>query len=77
LLGALHGLLHRWTGQGDVRVGVAVANRQRPELQGVIGLFVNTLVLRNEVSGEVPLSQVMAQAREAALGAQAHQDLPF
>ncbi len=77
LLGCLHGLLHRWTGQGDVRVGVAVANRQRPELQGVIGLFVNTLVLRNEVASDMPLSRLMAQAREAALGAQAHQDLPF
>jgi amino acid adenylation domain-containing protein len=77
LLGALQGVLHRWTNQSDIRVGVPVANRQRPEVQGVIGLFVNTLVLRNEVHAESSLSQLMAGAREAALGAQAHQDLPF
>jgi amino acid adenylation domain-containing protein len=77
LLGALQGVLHRWTNQSDIRIGVPVANRQRPEVQGVIGLFVNTLVLRNEVHAESSLSQLMAGAREAALGAQAHQDLPF
>ncbi|WP_176460935.1 non-ribosomal peptide synthetase [Janthinobacterium sp. PC23-8] len=77
LLAAFQILLFRHSGQEDVRVGVAVANRGRPEVAGVIGFFVNTQVLRNRIDDRMPLSTVLAQARAAALGAQAHQELPF
>ncbi|SHN31650.1 non-ribosomal peptide synthetase [Rhizobacter sp. OV335] len=77
LLGVFQGLLYRCTGQRDVRVGVPVANRARPEAQALIGLFVNTLVLRNRVGGRTTLAQLVAQARDASLGAQAHAELPF
>jgi amino acid adenylation domain-containing protein len=77
LLGVFQGLLYRSTGQRDVRVGVPVANRARPESQALIGLFVNTLVLRNRVGGRTTLAQLVAQARNASLGAQAHAELPF
>ncbi|MFM9926609.1 amino acid adenylation domain-containing protein [Variovorax sp. H27-G14] len=77
LLAGFQALLHRYTGQQDVRVGAPVANRGRPEAEGVIGLFVNTLVLRNAVGARMPLSQLVQQARDAVLGAQMHQDLPF
>ncbi len=77
LVAGLQVLLHRYTGQEDIRVGAAIANRHRVAFENVIGLFVNTLVLRNPVSGRTPLSRALAQAREAVLGAQAHQDLPF
>jgi len=77
LLAGLQALLHRYTGQQDIRVGAAIANRGRPEFERIIGLFVNTLVLRNRIDGRTPLAGVLAQAREAVLGAQAHQDLPF
>lgn len=77
LLAAFQALLYRYTGQGDIRVGVPVANRSRADLQGVVGFFVNTMVLRNRIEGRMSLAQVLAQAREAALGAQARQELPF
>ncbi|WP_457334934.1 amino acid adenylation domain-containing protein [Rhizobacter sp. P5_C2] len=77
LLGVFQGLLYRCTGQRDVRVGVPVANRARPEAQALIGLFVNTLVLRNRLGGRTTLGQLVAQARDASLGAQAHAELPF
>ncbi|ADU38493.1 non-ribosomal peptide synthetase [Variovorax paradoxus] len=77
LLAGFQVLLGRHTGQRDIRVGVPIANRHRVETEGVIGFFVNTQVLRNVVDGRASLSQVLLQAREAALGAQAHQDLPF
>ncbi|WP_341888587.1 amino acid adenylation domain-containing protein [Variovorax sp. YR752] len=77
LLAGFQALLHRYTGQPDVRVGVPVANRHRPETTGLIGFFVNTQVLRATMSGRTPFAQLLAQSREAALGAQAHQDLPF
>ncbi|KRB18908.1 non-ribosomal peptide synthetase [Rhizobacter sp. Root16D2] len=77
LLGVFQGLLYRCTGQRDVRVGMPVANRARPESQALIGLFVNTLVLRSRVDGRTTLAQLVAQARDASLGAQAHAELPF
>ncbi|MET0266309.1 MAG: amino acid adenylation domain-containing protein [Duganella sp.] len=77
LLAAFQVLLFRHSGQPDVRLGVAVANRARPEVAGLIGFFVNTQVLRNQIDAHMPLSTVLAQARSAALGAQAHQELPF
>lgn len=77
LLAGLQVLLHRYSGQQEIRVGAAIANRNRVEFENVIGLFVNTLVLRNAIDGRTPLSRALAQAREAVLGAQAHQDLPF
>ncbi|WP_377155074.1 amino acid adenylation domain-containing protein [Roseateles sp. UC29_93] len=77
LLAGYQTVLARHAGQADIRVGVPVANRQRPETEGVVGFFVNTQVLSNRVEGARTLAQVLDQAREAALGAQAHQDLPF
>jgi amino acid adenylation domain-containing protein len=77
LLAGFQALLHRYTGQHDIRVGVPVANRQRPETAGVVGFFVNTLVLRAVVDGRTTLAQLLERARRAMLGAQAHQDLPF
>ncbi|BEP60730.1 hypothetical protein GmRootV213_12840 [Variovorax sp. V213] len=77
LLAAFQALLHRYTGQQDIRVGVSVANRHRAETEGVIGLFVNTQVMRSAVESRMSLAKVLAQAKEAAMGAHAHQDLPF
>jgi len=77
LLAAFHALLYRHTGQPDIRVGVPVANRGRPELQRVVGFFVNTLVLRTRIDGRMSLAHVLAQVREAALDAQENLELPF
>lgn len=77
LLAAFQTLLHRYSGQRDIRVGVPNANRLRLETQGLIGFFINTQVLRGELDSRMPFSQLLWQTREAALGAQAHQDLPF
>ena len=77
LLAGFQSLLHRHTGQEDIRIGAPIANRNRIEVEGVVGLFVNTLVLRNPIHGRLSASRVLAQARDAVLGAQAHQDLPF
>ncbi|MET3441655.1 amino acid adenylation domain-containing protein [Variovorax paradoxus] len=77
LLSAFQALLARHSGQEDIRVGVPIANRQRVETESVIGFFVNTQVLRGVVDPRASLLQLLAQTREAALGAQMHQDLPF
>jgi len=77
LLAGVQALLHRYSGQQDIRVGVPIANRHRVETEGVVGFFVNTQVLRNVIGGRLSLAQALKQAKEAALGAQTHQDLPF
>lgn len=77
LLAAWQGLLHRYTGQHDIRVGVPNANRPRQETQGMVGFFINTQVLRAQLDGRQPFAQLLAQVRQATLDAQAHQDLPF
>jgi amino acid adenylation domain-containing protein len=77
LLAAFQTLLARYSGQEDICVGTPIANRTRVELEGLIGFFANTLVLRGDLSGNPSFSQLLKQAREACLGAYAHQDLPF
>jgi amino acid adenylation domain-containing protein len=77
LLAAFQILLYRYTGQRDIRVGVPIANRNRVETAGLAGFFVNTQVLRSGIGGRMPLADVLDQVREAAIEAQAHQDLPF
>ncbi|OIN45327.1 non-ribosomal peptide synthetase [Pseudomonas costantinii] len=77
LLGAFNVLLHRYTGQGDIRIGVPIANRNRSEVEGLIGFFVNTQVLRTELTGQTRIAELLHGIKEHALGAQAHQELPF
>ncbi|WP_421549518.1 amino acid adenylation domain-containing protein [Pseudomonas sp. QD4] len=77
LLASFQILLHRYSGQADIRVGVPIANRNRVETEGLIGFFVNTQVLKAELDAQQPFRAVLQQVRQAALGAQAHQDLPF
>ncbi|WP_253491620.1 non-ribosomal peptide synthetase [Pseudomonas sp. S3E17] len=77
LLAAFQTLLYRYSGQRDIRIGVPNANRPRQETQGLIGFFINTLVLRAELDGRQPFTELLAATRQTALGAQAHQDLPF
>jgi len=61
----------------DIVVGSDIANRNRIETEGLIGLLVNTLVLRSDLSGNPRFCDLLAQVRETVLGALAHQDLPF
>ncbi|MGY2376657.1 non-ribosomal peptide synthetase [Pseudomonas sp. SDO524_S393] len=77
LLAAFQSLLYRYSGQRDIRIGVPNANRPRQETQGLVGFFINTLVLRAELDGRLPFTELLTATRQAALGAQAHQDLPF
>jgi len=77
LLAAFKVLLHRYTGQDDVVVGTPIANRNRPEIEGLIGFFINSLVMRTDVSGNPSFRELLRRVREIALDAYEHQDLPF
>ncbi len=77
LLAAFQALLRVYSRQDDLAVGSPVAGRSRLETERLIGFFLNTLVLRGEFSGRPGFRALLARTREAALGAYAHQDIPF
>ncbi len=77
LLAAFQTLLYRYTGNEDIVVGTSIANRNYPEIEGLIGFFVNTLALRTDLSENPTFEELLNRVREVSLGAYAHQDLPF
>lgn len=77
LLTAFQTLLMRYTQEEDVSIGTPIAGRNRIETESLIGLFVNTLVLRTDFSGNPTFREALRRVKETALGAYAHQDLPF
>src|SRR5215831_11315736 len=77
LLAAAQSLFSRYTGETDVSVGTAIANRMHQETENLIGFFANTLVLRTDLSGNPAFLELLKRVREVALGAYAHQDVPF
>ena len=77
LLAGFCTVLHRYSAQEDMVVGSPIANRTRPELEGLIGFFLNTLALRVDLSGDPTVGELLGRVREVTLQAYAHQDLPF
>ncbi|XQE65275.1 amino acid adenylation domain-containing protein [Pseudomonas sp. P3C3] len=77
LLAAWQTLLHRYSGQEDIRVGVPVAGRSLAEMDGVLGCFINTLVLRGEPAGLKPFRELLGELAQASRDALANQELPF
>jgi hypothetical protein len=77
LLAGFQALLHLYSGQEDLIVGTNVANRDRGEVEGLIGFFVNNLALRTDLSGNPSFRELVRRVRGTALAAFAHQEVPF
>ncbi len=77
LLAGFQALLARTSRQTDLAVGSPIAGRNRIEIEGLIGFFVNTLVLRGNLTGSPTFRELIDRARETALAAYVHQDVPF
>jgi amino acid adenylation domain-containing protein len=77
LLAVFSTVLLRYSGQEEILVGTPVANRTRTEVENLIGLFLNTLVMRADLSGNPTCRELIGRIRDTALGAYAHQDVPF
>lgn len=70
-------LLYRYTGQRDLLIGYPISGRNRPEVEGLIGLFLNTLVLRSRLAPSMDFPEVVGQIRDSVLESHEHQHLPF
>jgi amino acid adenylation domain-containing protein len=77
LLAALDALLCRYSGQTDIAVGTAIANRNRDETEGLIGFFVNMLVMRTDMRGNPTFLDLLKRVKQMTLAAYQHQDVPF
>jgi hypothetical protein len=77
LLASFDTLLYRYTSQQEILVGTPVANRNRFELEGLVGLFLNTLVMRGDLSGNPTFRELLRRIRQDTLGAYTHQFVPF
>lgn len=77
LLASFQTLLYRYTNQEDIVVGTDVANRDRPELEAIMGFFVNLLVLRGDLSGNPTFRELLERVRETTLAAYDRADVPF
>jgi len=77
LLAVYQTVLSKYSGQEDVVVGTPIANRNKSEIENLIGFFVNMLVMRTDISGNPSFIDLVKRVKKVALGAYAHQDLPF
>ncbi len=77
LLAVFKALLSAWGGQDDIIVGTPIANRNRTELEGMIGYFVNLLPLRTKIGEQDRLGELARRVYQTTLEANAHQELPF
>jgi thioesterase domain-containing protein/acyl carrier protein len=77
LLAAFKVLLYRYTDQSDLLICSPIANRNRSELQKIIGYFANLIILRSQLNGELTFKELLEQERQVVSGAFAHQDLPI
>jgi amino acid adenylation domain-containing protein len=77
LLAGFQTLLHRYTAQTDIVLGTPIANRTRAATESLIGCFVNTLVLRTDLAADPTFVELIRRVRDTALGAYAHQHVPF
>jgi amino acid adenylation domain-containing protein len=77
LAAAINTLLYRYSAQEDICIGTVMAERDRPEVQGIIGEFLNTLVLRTDLKGNPSFRDLLKRVRQVILEAKAHRDLPF
>jgi amino acid adenylation domain-containing protein len=77
LMAALKVLLYRYCDQEDVMICCSNAGRNRSEIEHLIGPFFNTLTLRTDLGGNPTFREVIQREKKVALGAFAHQELPF
>ncbi|HEX3128098.1 MAG TPA: condensation domain-containing protein, partial [Thermoanaerobaculia bacterium] len=77
LTAGLQTLFHRYSGQDDFAIGSYIANRNRAEVERLVGFFINLLALRADLSGDPTVRELLGKVRSTTLAGYEHQDLPF
>ena len=77
MLSAFEVLVSRYTGQDDFLLGTPIANRERLELEPLIGLFNNVLLIRGSIRADASFRELLAEVKQFTLDAYAHQEMPF
>ncbi|RKG56777.1 amino acid adenylation domain-containing protein [Corallococcus sp. AB011P] len=77
LLGGMHLLLSRLSGQDDIVIGSPISGRTRQEVEPLIGFFINTLPLRVRGEGALGFGELLRRVRKTCLDAYARQEVPF
>jgi non-ribosomal peptide synthetase component F/acyl carrier protein len=77
LYAVLATILSRWSGQTDLVIGVAVAGRNNPATDGLIGFFINMLPLRVDLSDNPAFASLLERVRQVALDGYAHAEAPL
>ncbi|EAZ91849.1 non-ribosomal peptide synthetase [Crocosphaera chwakensis] len=77
LLSGFSLLLSRYSRQEDIAIGTPIANRNRQEIEALIGFFLNTLIMRVNIEDNLTVKQLLQQVKKTCLGAYAHQEIPF
>jgi amino acid adenylation domain-containing protein len=74
---ALDALLYRYTGSEDILIGIPLADRDRPEVESMIGFLLHTHVLRTRVTGEMNFRELLARVQKTVLDLYSHRSPPF
>jgi acyl-CoA synthetase (AMP-forming)/AMP-acid ligase II/aryl carrier-like protein len=74
---ALNVLLYRYTGQDDILLGIPLSDRDRPELQTLIGFLLHTHVLRTRLSGDLRFRDLLLRVQKDSLDLYVHRSPPF
>jgi len=69
--------IHQYTEVCDVIMGVVLANRNRVEIEPLIGFFISTVVTRAKIKPGMDFNELLDQVRHSLNGAHAHPDMPF
>ena len=77
LMAGVNGLIHRYTKQDDIIIGVPIAGRNIPVLENQIGLYLNTLAVRTSLKNDASFSDIVAAQKQTLLEAYEHQQYAF
>lgn len=77
LLAAFNTLLYKYTGQSDMIVGSPIANRNRKDIEELIGFFTNNIILRTCFSNEIEFNELLRKVKQVTVEAYSNQDVPF
>ncbi len=77
LLATFRAAHYRLTCASDAVIGTPIANRNRPELENLIGFFVNTQCMRIVVNDDDTFETLVRQVRSTTAAAFEHEDVPF